>query len=81
LTPAQATALLEWWDGLNNVLQLQKTEEPIPAEIQELLAKRATARTNKLWSESDAIRAEIERLGWTVKDTKDGQKVAPVKVH
>jgi cysteinyl-tRNA synthetase len=81
LKPAEAAALLKWWDGLNNVLQLQKSEEPIPAEIQELLAKRATARTNRLWSESDAIRAQIERLGWTVKDTKDGQKVTPVKVH
>jgi cysteinyl-tRNA synthetase len=81
LKPAQAAALLKWWDGLNNVLQLQKSEEPIPAKVQELLAKRAAARTNKLWSESDAIRAEIEQLGWTVKDTKEGQKAAPVKVH
>ena len=81
LKPAQAAALLKWWDGLNNVLQLQKSEEPIPAKVQELLAKRAAARTNKLWSESDAIRAEIEQLGWTVKDTKEGQKVTPVKVQ
>jgi cysteinyl-tRNA synthetase len=81
LKPAQAAALLKWWDGLNNVLQLQKSEEPIPAKVQELLAKRAAARTNKLWSESDAIRTEIEQLGWTVKDTKEGQKVTPVKVQ
>ena len=81
LEPAQAAALLRWWDDLNKVLRLEKSEEPIPANVHELLARRATARTNKLWSESDAIRAQIEQLGWTVKDTKEGQKVAPVKVH
>jgi len=75
LKPAQAAALLQWWDNINQVLQIQPDEETIPSEAQELLDQRAAARTAKDWAQSDALRQKIAELGWTVKDTKDGQKV------
>jgi len=75
LKPAQAAALLRWWDNINQVLQIQPDEETIPSEAQELLQQRAAARTAKDWAQSDALRQKIAELGWTVKDTKDGQKM------
>jgi cysteinyl-tRNA synthetase len=75
LKPAQAAALLQWWDNINQVLQIQPDEETIPSEAQELLQQRAAARAAKDWAQSDALRQKIAELGWTVKDTKDGQKV------
>jgi cysteinyl-tRNA synthetase len=49
----------------------------IPAQVEELLDQRATARAAKDWSASDALRDEIAALGWTVTDTKDGQQATP----
>jgi cysteinyl-tRNA synthetase len=75
LTAGQAAALLDWWDRINQVLQLQEEAEPIPPNVTRLLQRRAVARADKSWSESDALRTQIEDLGWLVKDTKDGQKL------
>jgi cysteinyl-tRNA synthetase len=76
LTASQAAALLQWWDRINQVLQLQEEEERIPDNIHELLRQRDTARAGKNWAESDALRTQIEALGWKIKDTKDGQKLS-----
>ena len=75
LTAGQAAALLDWWDRINQVLQLQEETEPIPQNVNRLLQRRAAARADKNWPESDALRAQIEALGWLVKDTRDGQKL------
>jgi cysteinyl-tRNA synthetase len=75
LSADQAAALLQWWDRINQVLQLQEEEEAIPEAVRELLPKRDIARKKQNWLESDALRMQIESLGWKVKDTKDGQKV------
>jgi cysteinyl-tRNA synthetase len=76
LTPGQAAALLDWWDRINQVLQLHEEAEPISENVTLLLQQRANARANKNWAQSDALRAQIEELGWLVKDTRDGQKLA-----
>jgi cysteinyl-tRNA synthetase len=75
LTAGQAAALLDWWQRINEVLQLQEEVESIPPQVIALLEKRFEARTTKNWSQSDTLRAEIESLGWLVKDTKEGQKL------
>jgi cysteinyl-tRNA synthetase len=75
LTAGEATALLDWWKRINQVLQLQEEAESIPPQVTALLEKRSKARADKNWSQSDALRAEIESLGWLVKDTKEGQKL------
>jgi len=48
----------------------------VPREIRVLLEKRAAARASKDFAASDAIRDEIARLGFLVKDTKDGQEIS-----
>ena len=75
LAAGQAAALLEWWKRINQVLQLQEEAESVPGYVTALLIKRAEMRTDKNWSQSDTLRAEIESLGWFVKDTKEGQKL------
>jgi cysteinyl-tRNA synthetase len=75
LNPGQAAALLQWWENINQVLQIQPDEETLPPEAEDLLEKRAAARAAKDWAQSDALRQKLAELGWTVKDTKDGQKV------
>ena len=62
--------------GEYNYAQGVSNESPqIPEEIQELLNKRAKARAEKNWQESDKIRDEISKLGYTIKDTKNGQEI------
>jgi cysteinyl-tRNA synthetase len=75
LAAGEAAALLRWWQSINQILQLQSEEENVPPEVLALLEKRAAARATKDWPASDAIRKQIEELGWIVKDTKDGQKL------
>jgi cysteinyl-tRNA synthetase len=41
------------------------------------MAKRQAAREGKDWAESDNLRDRIKELGWTVEDSKDGQKATP----
>jgi len=74
LQPGQAAALLQWWDNVNQVLQIHSDEEVVPPEVEELLKQRSSARTAKDWQLSDSLRQKIAVLGWAVKDTKDGQK-------
>ncbi len=79
ISAGQARALLDWFDKVQSVLALNPDESQIPGEVLALLEKRAAARAGKDWAASDALRDEIAKLGWTVKDTKDGQKLSPLK--
>ncbi|HEY4814572.1 MAG TPA: DALR domain-containing protein, partial [Chthoniobacterales bacterium] len=49
LRPGQATALLQWWENVNQVLQIHSEEEALPIEVQDLLKQRAAARTSRDW--------------------------------
>jgi len=74
-TPADARALLGWWDRVNAVLQFQSEAEGAPQAVLDLVDARAAAREAKNWALSDEIRAQIEAAGWIVKDSKEGQKL------
>ncbi|MGM0482673.1 MAG: cysteine--tRNA ligase [Patescibacteria group bacterium] len=50
-------------------------EKDIPSEVKDLLEKRKKARERKNWKESDRLRDEIEKHGFTVKDTPQGAKI------
>ena len=76
LTPADARALLNWWNRINSVLQFQREEEAAPAAVLALVEQRAAARAAKDFALSDRLRAEIDVAGWLVKDTRDGQKLS-----
>ncbi len=56
-----------------------KVEIVIPEEVQMLLNERKSAREEKDFTESDRLRDEILRLGFTVKDTSHGQEVTTIE--
>ena len=62
--------------GLNLREVEQEAAVEIPIGVQKLLDERAVARKNEDWVESDRLREEIARLGFTVEDTAEGQKVS-----
>lgn len=61
------------WDMVVNAPPLEDDEPS--RELVALAEQRSRARMNKNWAESDRLRDEIDSLGWTVQDTKDGYKL------
>lgn len=53
----------------------EKEEVIIPEEVRALMDARASARLAKNFAESDRLRDEISKLGFTVKDTSTGQEI------
>ena len=54
---------------------LSKEEDSVPADVQSMLLEREEARKNRNWQRSDELRDAIKAAGFTVEDTKQGQKV------
>ncbi len=52
-----------------------KHSDDIPSEVTELVRRRAEAKQARDFATADALRAEINALGYSVKDTKDGAVV------
>lgn len=50
----------------------------IPDRVQQLLLERDAARKDKNWTASDQLRDAIADIGFTVKDTAQGQEISPV---
>ncbi|MBR3794450.1 MAG: cysteine--tRNA ligase [Clostridia bacterium] len=69
-------AVLDTMDELTGVLGIlrRKTDEK-DDEVEKLLAQRAEARASKNWAESDRLRDLIISMGYTLKDTKQGQQI------
>ena len=77
LDAASANAWLNWWERVNSVLDLEtKIGAAVPAEVAQLAKDRENARRENNWKRSDELRDRISALGWEVRDTKDGQKLA-----
>jgi len=50
--------------------------DSMPADVQYLVDRRKTARDTKDWEKSDELRDKIANLGYTVKDTDNGQELS-----
>jgi cysteinyl-tRNA synthetase len=75
--PSEAVGDLKAGANLLGLLQRNRSEyikslKIDAAEIDRLVARRATARAAKNWSESDRLRDELSDLGVEIKDNKDG---------
>ncbi len=68
-----ALQLLAKWDQVLAVLPLEKEE--IPGNLLHLLEQRETARREKNWRVSDAMRHEIESQGYLIEDTPAGARL------
>lgn len=53
--------------------------EKVPEEVLKLVEERETARKQKEWAISDALREKIKALGYIVQDTKQGPNVKKVE--
>ena len=63
--------------GLNLLAPIEEKEgegvdEELRAYVEEMIAKRAEAKTAKDFATADKIRDELAAAGFEVKDTKDG---------
>ena len=77
MTAEQKLSFLRFADGILALdLFKEKKEEPLalPQEVQALLDERARARAAKDYKKSDELRDAIAKLGYSVKDTPQGQK-------
>ena len=70
-----AAAAFDEITGVLGLLYNRKKDE-VPAEVTELVEKRAAAKKAKDWSTADAIRAQLTELGWAVKDTAQGPQLS-----
>ncbi len=64
--------------GVLGLLYNRKTSQ-VPAEVMELVQRRAEAKKAKDWATADALRAQITQMGWVVEDTAQGPKVSPAE--
>jgi cysteinyl-tRNA synthetase len=78
LSLSSSLALLKLWETADSILGLGDAVTAVPSPVQVLVDKRAEVRKAKDFAQSDALRKEIEALGWKVKDTPKGQKLSPL---
>ena len=57
---------------LNEVKAKKDDSQDIPAEVMELVEKRAQAKKNKDWAAADSYRNQIDAMGYLLKDTPNG---------
>lgn len=64
------------FDDITGVLGLcyERKKDDLDSHVEELIAKRAAARKEKNWAESDRIRDELKAMGIVLEDTPQGVK-------
>jgi cysteinyl-tRNA synthetase len=75
LSAAQAARCLADFGVINSILACEAVHFDIPKEIAQLLEERQNARAARDWVLSDTLRDRILSMGWSLKDTKQGQQV------
>ena len=79
--PVKSTQLADLLDKFDEVLGLKiaekdkNTNNEIPDNVMKLVEERKMAREAKDWNKSDILRDEIQKLGYIVKDTKNGTEI------
>lgn len=68
----------QMFDTLAGVLGLlyNHKKDEVPAQVTELVQKRADAKKAKDWATADAIRDQLTQMGWAVKDTAQGPQLS-----
>ncbi|MCL2890081.1 MAG: cysteine--tRNA ligase, partial [Alphaproteobacteria bacterium] len=65
---------LQFIDRAKKLLDVESA--PVPAKIQKLANERNAAKSAKDWARADELRNQIDALGYTIMDNKDGMKIA-----
>lgn len=75
LSKADTRKILEFLkevDEILGVFDFSQDDTIVPAHVLQLAQQREEARAKKDWAQSDALRAQIEKEGFTILDTKEG---------
>lgn len=76
LTTKEASSVIELlrsWDAVMGVFDWTILEEKsVPENIEKMAQERQEAKKNKDFARADELRQEIEKLGYTITDSKDG---------
>ena len=76
---AEAASHLAAWEIVDSVLGVGSVvETEAPAELKALLIERQSARQNKDFKRSDAIRDELKSKGWIIEDLPKGQRLKKI---
>ena len=73
----QALTLWKKIDELFPLFDFSSQKPSLPPAIEQLLAERMQARTEKRWNDSDLLRRELLKEGFIVEDTATGQRIKP----
>jgi hypothetical protein len=65
----------EVWEQALEAEASKSAQETPPAQVVELAERRQSARGRRAWAEADALRREIEALGWRVEDGREGYRL------
>ncbi len=71
-----------WQQAVEAEKERQSEEETVPEPpktVLSILEERKSARDAEQWEKADALRDEIESLGWKVKDTSEGAELFPLE--
>ena len=81
LPPGGEGIAAEVWQKAVQSQHEKENQNAVPepsARAKALLAARTEARAAKAWAKADALRDELEALGWQVRDTPDGPVLEPL---
>ena len=62
-------------DAESYLAEVQAKSGTVPNEVSLLAEKRWKAKQDRNWAEADALRAQIDALGYIIKDGKDGYTI------
>lgn len=79
LSQADAQRLIDFIGQVNDIFGILPGEQTAPAEVMVLVAEREKARARGDFEQADDLRVQIEKLGWSVKDTADGPRLMKIR--
>jgi cysteinyl-tRNA synthetase len=59
-------------DFMNHAIKMKTENNSVPDEITKLADDRVVAKKNKDFATADKIRLQVDSMGWTIMDSKDG---------
>ncbi len=62
-------------DAESYLAEVQAKSGTVPNEVSLLAEKRWKAKQDRNWADADALRAQIDALGYIIKDSKDGYTI------
>ena len=81
ISKKQAGEIYNFFQEINEIfgiINFEKVNKAIPAEIKKLAKQREEYRAKKDWQKADQARLEMEKRGFTVEDTKHGPAIKTI---